>query len=193
MYRMFTILSTGSVQFDPRKRYARQDRPGDPIFFYYRRECTTTSGQNVMIEVAQLNDLAVRVSGFKRQTQENRSQFDLVVLIPGRTTSDDVSRVLQQGSLTLTLFLETGEKEAYAVSVKTHEIQQTGNPASPVYRHQIELVERSSDDAPALNEIEEELAAIMVRVERLLDALDRLGVVKRGVVEDRARNMRETG
>jgi hypothetical protein len=146
-----------------------------------------------MIEVAQLNDLAVRVSGFKRQVRENRSQFDLVALIPGRTASDEVSRVLSQRHLTLVLFLESEEKESHAVSVKKHEIQETGDPASPVYRHQIELVERFPDEAPELNEIEEELATIMARFERLLDALDRSGVVRRGDIEDRARDMRKTG
>jgi hypothetical protein len=191
MYRMFTILSTGSVRIDPRNRYARRDRSSDPIFFYYRGERRATSGQKMMIEVAQLNNLAIRVSGFKRQTQENRSQFDLVVLIPGQTASDEVSRVLSQRRLTLTLFLETGEKESHLVSVKTHEIQETGNPASPVYRHQIELVERSPEDAPTLNEIEEELATIMSRFERLLYALDRSGVVKRDVVEDRVAELHD--
>jgi hypothetical protein len=146
-----------------------------------------------MIEVAQLNDLAVRVSGFERHDQENQSVFNLVVLIPGRTASDEVSRMLSQRRLTLTLFLDDGEKEPHAVSVKTHGIQETGNPASPLYRHQIELVERSPDDAPELNEVEEELAAIISRFDRLLDALDRSGVVKRDVVEDRAWDMRETG
>jgi len=145
----------------------------------------------MMIEVAQLNNLAVRVSGFKRQTQENRSQFDLVVLIPGRTASDEVSHVLSQRLLTLTLFLETGEKASHPVSVKMHQVQETGNPASPVYRHQIELVERSPEDAPTLNEIEEELATIMSRFERLLDALDRSGVVKRDVVEDRVAELHD--
>jgi hypothetical protein len=146
-----------------------------------------------MIEVAQLNDLAVRVSGFTRREHENRSFFNLVLLIPGRTASDEVSRILQQRRLTLTLFIEDGEKEAHAVSVKTHEIQETGHPASPIYRHRIELVERSPDDAPELNEIEEELAAIMARLVRLLDVLDRSGVVSRSVVEERVRNMRDAG
>ena len=146
-----------------------------------------------MIEVAQLNDLAVRVSGFKRRDPGNRSVFNLVLLIPGRTASDEVSRVLLQRPLTLMLFLEDGDKEAHSVSVKTHEIQETGNPASPIYRHQIELVERSPDDAPELNEIEEELAAIMARFERLLDALDRSGVVERKTVEERVRKMRDAG
>ena len=138
-----------------------------------------------MIEIAQLNDLAVRVSGFRRQIHENQPTFNLVTLIPGRTASDEVSRILSQRQLTLTLFREDGEKELYAVSVKTHEIQETGSTASPVYRHQIELVERSPDNAPELNEIEEDLAALMARFERLLDALDRSGVVKRSVIEQR--------
>ena len=138
-----------------------------------------------MIEIAQLNDLAVRVSGFRRQNQENQSVFNLVTLIPGRTASDEVSRTLSQRRLTLTLFLEDGEKELHAVSVNTHEIQETGSTASPVYRHQIELVERSPDIAPELNEIEEDLAALMARFERLLDALDRSGVVRRDAVERR--------
>jgi len=146
-----------------------------------------------MIEVAQLNDLAIRVSGFKRGDQENQFVFNLVVLIPGQTASDEVSRVLSQHRLTLTLFLETGEKESHLVSVKTHEIQELGNPASPVYRHQIELLERSPYDAPGLNEIEEELAAIMARFERLLDALNRAGVVKREAVEQRAAELHEEG
>jgi hypothetical protein len=185
MYRMFTILSTSGGRIDRRNRCARRDLPSDPVFFYYRGECRATTGRKQMIEVAQLNDLAIRVSGFKRREQENRSVFNLVVLIPGETASDEVTSVLSQRPLTLTLFLETGERETHSVSVNTHEIEETGNPASPVYRHQIELIERSPDDAPDLNEIEEELAAIMARFERLLDALDRLGVVKRDVVEDR--------
>jgi hypothetical protein len=191
MYRMFTILSTGNVRIDLRYGCARRDRSSDPVIFYYRGECGATSGWKRMIEIAQLNDLSVRVSGFRRHVQENRSQFDLVVLVPGRTASDEVSRILQRRRLMLTLFFEDGEKGAYAVSVKTHEIQQTGNPASPVYRHQIELVERSPDDVPELNEVEEELAAIMARFERLLDALDRSGMVKRDVVEDRVQQMRD--
>src|SRR4051794_37883903 len=185
MYRMFTILSTSGERIDRRNRWARRDLPSDPVFFYYRGECRGTTGRKQMIEVAQLNDLAIRVSGFKRREQENRSVFNLVVLIPGKTASDEVASVLSQRPLTLTLFLETGERETRSVSVNTHEIEETGNPASPVYRHQIELAERSPDDALDLNEIEEELAAIMARFERLLDALDRLGVVKRDVVEDR--------
>ena len=191
MYRMFTILSTSNVRIDPRKRCARRDRPSDPVFFYYRGECRTTSGQEIMIEVAQLNDLAVRVSGFTRHEQENGAVFNLVVLIPGQSASDGVSRVLSQRPLTLVLFLDSGEKETHAVSVKTHEIQETGNPASPIYRHQIELAERFPDDGPDLSDIEEELAAIMARFERLLDALDRSGVAKREAVEQRVRGMRD--
>jgi hypothetical protein len=185
MYRMFTILSTSGERIDRRNRWARRDLPSAPVFFYYRGECRATSGWKRMIEVAQLNDLAIRVSGFKRGDQENQSVFSLVVLIPGQTASDEVSRVLSQRRLTLTLFLETGEKESHLVSVKTHEIQETGNPASPVYRHHIELLERSPDDAPDLNEIEQELATIMARFERLLDALNRAGLVKREAVEQR--------
>jgi len=143
-----------------------------------------------MIEIAQFDDLAVRVTGFRRFDRDGRAVFSLVVLVPGVYASNELTRLLARKRITLTLFLDDGEKEAHAVSVELHEIREAGNPAAPVFRHQIELVERQEGDALKPNEIERELAAILARFDRLLDALEQSGVVRREVVGSSGKHRR---
>lgn len=136
-----------------------------------------------MIEMAQFDELVMRVTGFRRFDRDGCALFSLVVLVPGLHASDALSRLLARKQLTLSLFLEDGEREMHAVSVEVHKIRETGNPSAPVFRHQIDLVEGHGGDALEPNEIEAELAAILTRLDRLLDALERAGVVRREVVE----------
>ena len=146
-----------------------------------------------MIEMAQFDDLAVRVTGFRRFDRHGQAAFSLVVLVPGIHGSDELSRLLARKGITLTLFLDDGKKETRDVSVELHDIQQAGNPSAPVYRHQIELVERQDGDALAPNEIEAELAAILARLERLLDVLEEAGIARREMVISQRDAMRNDG
>jgi hypothetical protein len=146
-----------------------------------------------MIEMAQFDEMTVRVTGFRRGDRDGRTTFVLVVLVPGVHASDELIRLLARKRITLTLYLDDGEKESHAVSVELHEIREAGNPSAPVYRHQIEFIERQEGDPPEPNEIETELAAILARFDRLLDALEQAGVVRREVVisqRDAMRNAR---
>ena len=143
-----------------------------------------------MIEMAQFDELAVRVTAFRRFDRDGRTAFSLVVLIPGIHASDELTRLLARKRITLTLFLDDGEKETRNVSVELHNIQEAAPPSAPIFRHQIELVERRAGDSLEPNEIEAELAAILARLDRLLNALEQMGVVRRDVVEEQRRSTR---
>ncbi len=142
-----------------------------------------------MIEFIRLNNHPVRVTGFRQSGPPDHPVFEIVIQIPGEPAERDFAPRLATPRLSLTILHPDGREEGHAVTITAHHLHSAGPPHAPLYRHQIRLESAPIEPPEPLNPIEEELAELLTRFNRLLDALDAAGVVSRAAVERRAREL----
>jgi hypothetical protein len=140
-----------------------------------------------VIEIIRLNDTPVRVTGFRQSGPPGLPVFDVVIQIPGEAANRDFVPLLAGPRLTLTVLHPDGREETHNVAITAHHLHTAGPPHARLFRHQLRLEPASADEQAPLGPIGEELAELLARFNRLLDALDAAGVVSRGAVEQRAR------
>jgi hypothetical protein len=140
-----------------------------------------------MIEIIRLNDQLVRVTGFRQSGTPERPVFEIVVQIPGDAANRDFAPLLERPRLDLTVLHPDGREERHQVAISERHLHTAGPDHARLYRYQFRLEPATSEAALSIGPIGEELAELLARFERLLDALDSAGVVSRSAVEQRAK------
>jgi len=139
-----------------------------------------------MIEIIYLNSQPVRVTGFRQTGTPDRPEFEVVIQIPGEAAERDFAPLLADPRQQLTITHPDGREERHLVTIAAHQVHRAGPAHAPLYRHQLRLVTVEAGQPAELGPVGEELAVLLTRFNRLLDALDAAGVVSRAAVERRA-------
>jgi hypothetical protein len=141
-----------------------------------------------VIEIIRLNNNPVRVTGFRQFGTSQKPVFDVVIQIPGESANRDFVPMLAGPLLTLTILHPDGQEETHEVTITAHHLHTAGPPHALLFRHQLRL-ELSADVQIPLGPIGEELAELLTRFHRLLDALDAAGIVSCAAVKERAEEL----
>lgn len=142
-----------------------------------------------MIEIIRLNEQLVRVTGFRQVGSPEHPVFDVVIQIPGEAANRDFTPLLAAPRLTLTILHPDRREERHDVVITEHHLHTAGPEQRPLFRHQLRLEPVSVLPDDPLGPIGEELAELLARFDRLLQRLDRSGIVSRQAVEERSRTL----
>ena len=142
-----------------------------------------------MIEFIRLNNHPVRLTGFRQSGPSDHPVFDIVIQIPGDAAERDFVALLAPPRLILTLLQPDGRDEEHLVTITDRRLHTAGPEHARLFRHQLRLEPVSAGVPTPLDPIGEELAGLLARFTRLLDALDAAGIVSRAAVEGRAKEL----
>ena len=137
-----------------------------------------------MVESVRLRDLTARVSSVARSTgTDGVERLTLVLVMPGASASRAVEDAVARSPLPVTLVDGEGNEEGLLAVVERAQVIPVGAPMSPTYRHQIVLRRATAAETPTLSATGEAIVEIALRLEALIDELERAGVVSRAAID----------
>ena len=136
------------------------------------------------IESARLRDLTVRVTSLARSVDAaGDERLTLVLVVPTAPASRAVEDVVARSPLPVVLADGEGNEEALLAVVERAQVIPVGAPMSPTFRHQLILRKARPEETPALGPAGEAIVEIALRLEGLIDELERAGVVTRAAID----------
>lgn len=145
------------------------------------------------VESARLRDLTVRVTSLARSVDATgEERLTLVLVLPTAPSSRAVEDVVARSPLPVVLIDGDGREEALLAVVERAQVIPVGAPMSPMFRHQLILRRALPEETPALGPAGEAIVEIALRLEALIDELERAGVLSRTAI-DAALEIRRPG
>lgn len=137
-----------------------------------------------MVEQVRLRDLTARVSSVARSTgADGVERLTLVLVMPTQAASRAVEDAVARSPLAVALVDGEGQEEALLAIVERAQVIPVGAPMSPTFRHQLVLRRATEAEIPALGAAGEAIVEIALRLEALIDELERAGLVRRAAID----------